>query len=54
MTKEQIFNYVGDRLEDVDFEELLEEYDLTPQEVFYHLYSCGQIDDTLIILQCDE
>lgn len=54
MTKEQIYLYVEDRLEDVDFETILEDYDLTPQEVFYHLYTCGQIDDTLIILQCDE
>lgn len=54
MTKEQIYNYVEDCLEDMDFEELLEEFDLTPQETFFALYSRGLIDEDLIILPCDD
>lgn len=54
MTKDQIYDWVEDRLEDADFEDILEDFDMTPQEVFYFLYTSGKIDEDLIILPCDE
>lgn len=32
-------------LEDYSFEEFLEEFDLTPAEVFIHLFNTGLIDE---------
>lgn len=40
---EEIVNWY---LEDYSFEELLEEFDLTPSEVFIHLFNSGLIDET--------
>lgn len=53
MTKEQIERWTEDQLEGMTFEELLEEFELTPGEVIYHLFRCGLIDEELIILATD-
>lgn len=35
-------------LEDMSFEDFLEQFDLTPQEVFLHLFSSGFIDEDIL------
>lgn len=42
--KDQISNLLKMTLEDESFEEFLERFDLTPDEVFVHLFESGLID----------
>ena len=47
LTKTQtnaLSKYVSYTLEDISFRDLLEEFDLTPEEVFIHLVESGMID----------
>ena len=48
MTEERISKYVSLYLQHSDFEDLLEMFDLTPEEVFVHLYDAGKIDEELL------
>jgi hypothetical protein len=42
-------NFIDDELEDGrTFEEILELFDLSPGEVFNHLFESGMIDETLL------
>ena len=43
-----LVNVVEGYLEDYSFEDLLEEFDLTPSEVFVHLWEAGLIDELLL------
>lgn len=42
--KNEISNLVSMTLEDETFSDFLERFDLTPEEVFTHLYESGLID----------
>lgn len=42
--KDQIANVVSLALQDESFEDFLERFDLTPEEVFLQLYEAGLID----------
>lgn len=42
---QELEEFVDNYLEDYSFEELLEEFDLTPHEVFTHLFYTGLIDE---------
>lgn len=47
LTKNQtnaLSKYVSMTLEDMSFRDLLEDFDLTPEEVFIHLVETGMID----------
>lgn len=48
MKKTDMEDYVLTELETKTFEELLEEYDLSPHQVFLILYQNGMIDDELL------
>lgn len=48
MNKRQIEDVVSSELEKRTFEELLEDFDLTPEEVFFFLYQSGLIDDEIL------
>ncbi len=47
MTKRRVEDVVARALEDKSFEEVLEDFDLTPEEVFWTLYKLGHIDEEL-------
>jgi len=47
-TKKIIEDAVSRQLEDRSFEEILEDFDLTPQEVFWRLFQSGMIDQELL------
>lgn len=44
-TDRRLEELISDHLEQYTFEEFLEEFDLTPVEVFINLYYSGLIDD---------
>lgn len=45
----ELADYIRSELDDgVSFEEILEEFDLTPEEVFVSLYMAGMIDDDVL------
>lgn len=48
MDKESITEFVYNMLEDEDFEDFLERFNLTPSEVFLILLSGGHIDEELL------
>lgn len=48
MKKIEIEDFVLDQLNEMTFETLLQEFDLTPEEVFWNLYQNGLIDDEII------
>lgn len=48
VNKIQLENIVSSELENRTFEELLEDFDLTPEEVFCFLYQSGLIDDEIL------
>lgn len=52
MNKQNILDYIDDRLKDDDLERILEDFDLEAREVFYILWKEGHIDENLIILEC--
>lgn len=41
--EEKIYRWITERLEDSSFEDVLEEYDLSPQEVFVYLFNSGLV-----------
>ncbi len=47
-TKRIIENLVSKQLEDRTFDEVLEDFDLTPEEVFWKLFQLGYIDEELM------
>ncbi len=53
MKKKQIEDFVSIQLKEKTFEDLLEDFDLTPEQVFWILYSNGQIDDEVLESQYD-
>lgn len=54
LTKRTIEDYVSNELEDKTFDELLEEYDLSPGEVFWLLFTQGQIDEVILTARFDD
>lgn len=48
MKKTEIEDFISLELEVKSFETILEEYDLTPVEVFWLLYQQGLIDDEIL------
>lgn len=42
--EQKVHRWITERLEDSSFEDVLEEYDLTPQEVFIYLFNSGLIE----------
>jgi hypothetical protein len=45
----EIADFVRSELNDgITFEELLEAYDLTPENVFVHLFNTGMIDEEVL------
>lgn len=53
MTKTEIEDFVSKELEERDLETILEDYDLTPTEVFWLLYQQGLIDDEILEAKFD-
>ena len=53
MNKKSIEDYIGIELEERSFEEILEDYDLSPFEVFWLLYQNGLIDDEILETRFD-
>lgn len=47
MTKRRVEDVIARALEDMSFEEILEDFDLTPEEVFWTLFKLGHIDQDL-------
>jgi len=47
-TKKMIEDCVSKQMEDRHFEDLLEDFDLTPEEVFWKLFQLGYIDQELL------
>jgi len=48
MNKRELEDFVSLALEEKSFEDVLEIFDLTPQEVFVLLYNNGMIDDEIL------
>lgn len=48
MRKTEIEDFLSNELEEKDFEAILEDYDLTPTEVFWLLYQQGLIDEEIL------
>lgn len=48
LTKKIVENLVTQQMEDRNFEDLLEDFDLTPEEVFWKLFTQGYIDPELM------
>jgi len=48
MIKTKIIDFVTSSLEEISFEELLAQFDLTPEEVFNLLYENGHIDEDVL------
>ena len=44
ITKRKIEDVISNQLEDRSFEDILEDFDLTPQEVFWILFKLGHVD----------
>lgn len=53
MKQTKIEDFVSLVLEELTFEDLLEKFDLTPQEVFTILYENGHIDEEILIQESD-
>lgn len=47
-TKKKIENMITHQLEDRNFEDILEDFDLVPEEVFWMLFKQGLIDIELL------
>jgi hypothetical protein len=48
ITKRMIENVISRELETRSFDEILEDFDLTPEEVFWKLFTLGYIDIELL------
>lgn len=48
MKKNEIEDFMALELENRSLEDILEDYDLTPSEVFWKLYQSGLIDDEIL------
>ena len=48
LTKRMIEDVISRQLEDRAFEEILADFDMTPEEVFYILFTLGHIDQELM------
>jgi len=48
MTKRMIEDAISKQLENRTFDEVLEDFDLTPEEVFWKLFQVGYIDQELL------
>jgi hypothetical protein len=48
ITKSKLETFLDARLEDYAFEEVLEEFDITPLEAFVVLFDSGLIDEELL------
>jgi hypothetical protein len=48
LTEETLQDFVEYMLDDYMFEELLEEFDITPGEAFYQLYINGLVDEEIM------
>ena len=48
MTKKKIEDLVEEYLEENDFEDLLEEFDLTPTDVMLDLFHSGKLDEEVL------
>lgn len=48
MNQKKIEDFISIQLEDRTFEEILEDYDLSPAEVFWLLFQNGQIDEDIL------
>jgi hypothetical protein len=53
MKQTKIEDFITLALEDNTFEDILEKFDLTPQEVFTILYEGGFIDEEVLLSECD-
>lgn len=53
MNRKKIEDFVSIQLKEKTFEEILEDFDLSPEEVFWNLYSNGLIDDEILESQYD-
>jgi hypothetical protein len=47
ITKKIIEDTISRQLQDRDFESILEDFDLTPEDVFWTLFKLGHIDQEL-------
>lgn len=48
MKKNDLLDFLALELEERSFEEILEDYDLSPYEVFQMLYQNGMLDDEIL------
>ena len=48
MNKTQIEDFLSDELQERPFEEILEDFDITPSDAFIALYNQGLIDDEIL------
>lgn len=48
MSEYELQRYVSLFLQHSDFEDLLEQFNLTPEDVFVYLFDTGQIDEELL------
>jgi len=48
MKKNELEDIIANLLENNTFEEVLEKFDLTPEEVFVMLYNQGMIDEEIL------
>lgn len=48
ITKKKIEDVVSKQMEDRNFEDILEDFDLTPEEVFWKMFQLGYIDQELL------
>ena len=53
MTKNELEDFVTDQLKESSFEQILEIFDLTPQEVFILLFDDGLIDEDIVKSYCE-
>lgn len=53
MKQTKLEDFITLALEDNTFEDILEKFDLTPQEVFTILYEGGHIDEEVLLSECD-
>jgi hypothetical protein len=53
MKQTKLIDFITLALEDNTFEDILEKFDLTPQEVFTILYEGGFIDEEVLLSECD-
>lgn len=53
MKQTKLIDFITLALEEDTFEDILEKFDLTPQEVFVILYEGGFIDEEVLLSECD-